>query len=214
MKSMIFSIIALVVSGLMLFASLTSKTDTDVNEEITLNKLKEIENSFHESFYESLFSISELKSISIISVNKIASMYDNKWISPATANEMLNLDDKRSLLHSTKDFLETIPNNDTKKVLIQKVRRWCIAHFQVEMLSDKMRISRESIIKALSELPGTDSLIVQYSENQNQGESFINSLDYPQVYFESINYLSQLSGREQMNFFSKLYDKLSSKVNY
>ncbi len=214
MKSIIFSIIALAVSGLMLYASLSGRQENTFNNDLTFKKLNDLEQNYNSSFYEALYSLPELKAISIISVDKISSVYDNKWISPATALEMLNAEDKQRLVASIKEYLESMPDNDAKQDMLLKVKRWCIAHSQIELISDKMRISRESLVRSISKIAGTDSLVINFSENQNHGEAAINALDYPQVYFESINYLSALSGREQMLYFSKLFENLSHITNY
>jgi hypothetical protein len=209
MKSLIFTVIAIISIGSMLYVSL-SNTDVNVQNINSFNKLKEINKVYDKKIYYSLYSLKELKSYSIISIDKIAKIYDNKWMSPATVTDLLSNTEKEQLILCTAKYLDNINDEKTRFDFLLKIKRWCIAESQMEFICDKMMFSRESLLKIFEILPGTDAVISSFKTNQSQGAGELHIADYDQAYFSSINYLAELPLNKQLEYYSSLYKELSA----
>ncbi len=208
MKSLIFTIIAIFSIGSMLYVSL-SNTDVNMQNFNSYNQLKEINKKYDKKLYYSLYSLKELKSYSIISVDKIAKIYENKWLSPATVTDMLNSNEKEQLIAGTAKYIDNINDDKTRFDFILKIKRWCIAESQMEFICDKLSFRRENLMKIFETLPGTDAVIASFKDNQSQGHGVLNSADFEQAYFASINYLAELPLNKQLEYYSSVYKELS-----
>jgi DNA-binding phage protein len=199
-----------------LFASIVGAPDKKVEQadSDSYRMLKEIDARYCGAVYLALYSAPEFKATSIIQLDKTARMYNNEWISPATYADLLNQDEKKTLLRKTGAYLENIKNKDGKLALFAKLKRWCAAQSQMNMLCDKLGVSRQALLKSFDDSPVSEDIIADYKSNQNAGEGELDEKNYERAYFAVIDRLSEMDSREQFEFYSKLYKNLSCVAKY
>lgn len=208
MKSLIFTIVAIIFIGAMLGVSM-SNPDKNYQNPKTLNTLLEINKEYNNYLFYSLFSIKELKTSSLNSIEKFANYNDDKWISPVSASEILDQNEKEQLLNSTARYIDNINDDATKFNFILKIKRWCLAESQMEFICRNFSFRKEFVVSSFDKIPEFDKVISEIKMYDSTGNKVLKTSDYDKAYFSTINYLSELPINKQMEIYSILYKELS-----
>jgi len=184
-------------------------------EKINIDKIQEslsdMEDNYSDLLYKAFFSIDELRPYSIIQIDKISKIYDNKWISPEQINLMLDDNDRKLLSEQIAVYIDNINDYGRETAMLNIIKYWCIASLQFDLLLKQMGISHETLAKAF--IASTAEYI-----NPNTGEmsKMEGTKLTPEIieknYFETLNHISSLALVDQFRFYSNFYSKLSELI--
>jgi F0F1-type ATP synthase delta subunit len=202
MKEKIIFIFAL---ALLSVAQITAQENN--REESIKNSLYQLKQIFGDSFFESLYSIDELRPYSIIQIDKIAREYDNSWISPKTFVSQLNEKDKIKLTEKISEYIADLEDAFAQNQILTGIKSWCISANQLNLIAHKIGIGRTNVLNiVMMFLPAPVNTntgeIISTDNSKNNGEYY---------YYSTINQLSNLSQKEQFRLYSKIFGELAQK---
>jgi len=200
--------------SLLFLLSLTLMIGSLNAEEKTKNNLKQISDSilkmqleYGDAFYKALFSLDEIRAYSIIQVDNISNLYNNNWISPNKILTLLDKNDKELLNIGLSEFIDSYPDIKKQEELISKIKHWCNAEFEMNLITCKMGLPEERLIKALMKI---NPIIVSDVTGETINPSTIkNNQNDEQYYFLCLNSISTMTINDQLKYYSKLFNQLA-----
>jgi hypothetical protein len=204
-KAAIISLIAIAIVIGLFFAleNLSAKKGHTIT-----NELVSISEKFESSIFKSFYSIENIRPYSIVHIDKISEIYENKWISPNDIVAMLEKNDKLLLLEMVSDFaMELKPEQRSK--YFSSIKSWCISDMQFSFLSKAFDFSNDEIIEAITKTDGTNMLLKQFSPHSNPKLSKLSAIEKNQLISNAQNIISKLTHKEQMHYYSSLYKNLA-----
>ncbi len=199
-EKIIFVFFFLLIASANGFGEKNEKTD-DIQ-----SKIFELENKFGNAFFEAIYSIDNLRPYTIIQIDKIASIYDNSWISPDEFVSMLNKKDKKILVRKISEFIGDFEQKQQDDIL-RNINSWCIAENLLNLISRKIGVGRSNVLNiVMTFLPAPINTNTGEIINAEQAD---NNEEY--YYYSTLNQLSNLSQKEQYRLFSKLFGELAQK---
>ena len=191
------------------FPNLFSKENPEkLNTDKIMESLTDMENNYSDLLYKAFFSIDELRPYSIIQLDKISKIYDNKWISPDKINLLLDDNDRNVLIVQISEYIDNFNDEAKETSMLNRIKYWCIASLQFDLLLKQMEISHETLAKAFIASkaeyinPNTGELS-RMEDNKLTPESIEKN------YFETLNHISALALVDQFRFYGNFYNKLA-----
>jgi hypothetical protein len=210
MKKEIFKYIPIYILGIFIIVFiLFARNSSDDKDGSTKKELNELYKQYDEGLLKAFLSIEELRPFSIIQFDKFSDKYKNEWTSPSKMIEKLNKHDRELLINRVADYLDRQGEQKNKSGIINKLKYWCIADEQFNILTEKMCLPDDIVFKALSEVAGTRNIFTQEKDDKLKDINNLNSLQVEQLYIETMNYISTLSLKEQLRCYGEVYSQLS-----
>lgn len=214
MKKTFIGLVCSVLFGCVLFVNLLPSQNNNYSNdsEAIHSNIRDLEQEYGSSLCLALFSLPDFRSYSIITFDKTSKMYGENWISPNLFCDVLNFDEKKTLLESTIKNIEKIPGLEVRTEMIGKIKKWCVANSQFQHIANRMAINRSMLMRSFTEIPETEIMIrnLHLKISTASGEFDLN--EYDRMYFAVVNHLSNYSNKEQMLYYSNLYKNLSCIV--
>jgi hypothetical protein len=171
------------------------------------DNISKMNSEYGDAFYKALFSIDEIRSYSIIQVDKISNLYNNNWISPNKILTLLDKKDKELLNSGLSEFIDSYSDTKKQDELLLKIRNWCNAEFEMNLLTCKMGLPEDKLIKALMKI---NPIIVSDVTGETINPTNIkNSKGDEQYYFLCLNSISIMTINDQLKYYSKLFNQLA-----
>ena len=195
MKRLLFYLVALLFN-----CSVLLSQSSDVARNIYY-----LEKEYGDLFIESLYSIDETRTYSIIQIDKVSMLYNNNWLSPAAIVRMLKAEDKKYLVDEIINFLSSFDNTAESNSIADKLRNWCITKEQLDLVSDKMNVGRSKVLNLLAE-------VWSGYVNANTGETadrIVSGKDEEHEYYILIEIIAANKSKEMYKIYSKLFAQLA-----
>lgn len=182
--------------------ALRSSEDKIGNYEI-IRTLNELEDEFGMKFYQSLFSVEEIRPYSILQSQKTIDLYSDEWLSSSEYIEVLAQDDLDNLKEKIIAYLNSLSSSSTIQIL-KKVENWCIIDMQFTVFN-KYGLNQDMIIGALFQSEFTNEVFDDYI---NSGPFSINTITENQkheIINDAKNLIASQPTKDQLYFHSSLY---------
>jgi len=182
-----------------------------VNSDKIQEALVDLEDNYSDLVYKAFFSIDELRPYSIIQIDKISKIYDNKWISPDKINQMLDDNDRKIMVEQIAAYIDNFNDAVRESALLNRIKYWCIASLQFDLLLKQMGITHETLARAF--IASTAEYVNPNTGELSKMES--NNLTPESIeknYFETLNHISSLALVDQFRFYSNFYNKLADMM--
>jgi len=167
------------------------------------DKIDSLYMDYKNTFIRACFAVDEIRSYSIINVDKISSEYRNEWISPGEIISKLTLKEHKQLIDALKKFISDI--NDTKKAiaLISKLNNWCILDMHLKLISKNYGISQSQLVECILKTN------IDFSDPVTGIKITQSSHSVEQLYYISINHISSLPQKQIFTFFKQFFEVLA-----
>lgn len=168
-----------------------------------ISSIDSLYNDYKNTFIRACFSIEELRSFSIINIDKISREYDNEWISPDEIVSKLNLKEQKQLIEVLKGFISDL--NDIKKSesLVIKLNQWCILDMHLKFISNHYGITQRKLVEFILK---TD---IEFTDPITGTRITQSSHSVEQLYYIAINNISSLPQKQIFTFFKQLFGVLA-----
>ncbi len=191
----------------LMIASVNAEEKTKSNLKQISDNITKLNVEYSDAFYKALFSIDEIRAYSIIQIDKISNLYNNNWISPNKILTLLDKNDKELLNIGLSEFIDSYSDIKKQEELFIKIRNWCNAEFEMNLLTYKMGLPEERLIKALMKI---NPIIVSDVTGETINPSTLkNSKNDEQYYFLCLNSISNMTINDQLKYYSKLFNQLA-----
>jgi hypothetical protein len=183
---------------------------TNQNKAVKSNEDDEITqliNEYDSTAFKAFYSIEELRPYSILQIDRICALYGDSWLSPAIIYSSLNDKEKSYLEERIIEYL----NNQTveqKKKITERLKKWCAAEYQFSFMLNKMDVYKKELIKAFENVALSKNFVIQSKIKTQKDKNEVEQQN-ENLYYESINYISNLKFNEQMKFYSEVFYQLS-----
>lgn len=191
------------------------KTKTSSNSESNeLNKsLVQQISALHLKYEDKIvlcyLSSKEFKPYLILQIDELNKDYSADWISPEELTKKLKPQILNSLDSTIASFIELSSQHYPNK-LIKKIDNWCIALSQFEFINKTMGIKRNNILIAVYNIHETKGLFDKFASSGIFDVNAMSEKDKNQVYYEVIDFVSDLRLENQLKYYSQLYSNLSN----
>ena len=165
--------------------------------------------NYGNSVYKSFFSLEELRPYSILHTDRLSENYENKWTEPSKMAASLSKKEKDNLLRKVAEFIESSPDESARRRLMLQIKNWCIADLYFGFLGDKLGVKNETLLNSIIENSKTKSLLLKINATGNRNINSLSSIQADEVYTYAVNYVSTLSLKEQMKYYSELMGQLA-----
>lgn len=182
--------------------------DSEMDEGAIRKQLETIVSNYHNAF-EAFYAIDELRPYSIIQFDKTIDLYKNVWVAPNNYTAKLSIKDKSTLIESLTSYLHSLKGDEQIKILV-KLRSWCAANIQMDIIEKSFMISKSQIVQAIVKLNPTDSLIDDVMQN---GHGDIKQLDYErydEMLYKSMDAIASLNPKDQLKYYSNFFKELEN----
>jgi hypothetical protein len=180
------------------------------NDQLLLDKSKELNERFGTSYFYCVFSMEELRPFSIIQSESTLQLYlRNDEISPKMLAEELSESDKKYLVSQIADYAASLDSPEEANNLLKKMEYWCIGDKLFTVMNGEMGFFVDNLKNAIKRIDATKKIIQQYSQSNNIGKGDSKMLNDDPVYFEVLNYLSKQPFVNQLEYYSNIYHELS-----
>ncbi len=191
----------------LMIVSLNAEEKTKNNLKQISDKILKMQVEYGDAFYKALFSLDDIRAYSIIQVDKISNLYNNNWISPNKILSLIDKKDKELLNIGLSEFIDSYSDNKKQEELFTTIRNWCIAEFEMKILTSKMGLPESRLINALMKI---NPIIVSNVTGETiQPSSIKNSQNDEQYYFLCLNSISSMTINDQLRYYSKLFNQLA-----
>jgi len=178
------------------------------NKTEVLAELNNLENEFGNSLVSSFYSISELRSFSLIQLDKTMVDYEHRWTTPEDISQNLSKKEKQILKSSVADFLF-----DKEPVLrfqlISKIKSWCMADKIIQFLFTSYGVTLEEFLKTSEKNFYTQTYVVSGTKSEESAITNMSSLEKNKMYHLVLNEISSLGKGKQFDYFSMMFKSLA-----
>lgn len=205
-KSYLLSVTALLIG----FFGIGNEKQSDIEQSAQPenSEMEVILNQYGTRAYKSFYSLDRFRPVSIIHIDKISEMYDNKWISPDEIVNILSDKDMKSLKNKISDIIETMEPSDRTEIT-RMIKSWCVADEQFDILLNSFGFARSELLKAIYDSEKTRFLFYEFRQ---QGSPNVNMLD-PDEKDKALNIakntIANMSKKEQLEYYSEIYNLLA-----
>lgn len=172
-------------------------------------QLTNLSDFYGDEFFKAVYSIEELKFFSIIQIEKISQKYNNTWISPEEILTIINKKDKELLIIKLSNYIENKKELKDNNLYIQKIKNWCNADLQLNLIIEKFSKNQDEFYLSLSKIESLDAIISKYTIKHSSDFGKLSPESTQMAYYEIINYISSLQRKEQFMVYSKLFNELA-----
>lgn len=208
MRKALITVLVLALVSTMIYNVSFSSNDKEELIETQLNRLNE---QYGENLFIAYYSIEELRSFSIIQLEKTMEMYNNEWITPENIVSRLNEEDKEVLNEMVIRRIASF-SGDKDQQILQKLQMWCIAKSQFDLISSNMHFDRDELLVVIK---GMDFASDVFRQVNKTGSAEINNLSETkknEVFYSVMNKVAKLDFNDQLMFHSNLFAGLN-KLN-
>ncbi len=162
--------------------------------------------------YKSFYSIDELRPYSIIQIDRISELYNNKWLSPDLIMKKITAKDKKILNNSIIGYINDMKKNK-REYILKKIINWCKADLQFSFINNDLGIYRENLIKAVHQVTSSQRIISKYYDLKANNIEKLSPEQMNKAYYETLNLVSSLKFRDQLKYYSEIYNQLAIICN-
>lgn len=163
---------------------------------------------YDSTLFQSLFALDDLKSISILQIQRLSESYNNKWIAPDEIVNSITKEEKDTLLKKIVAFIEK--QDDRKQTeYLNKIKAWCKSDVLFKFIEDKMLFSKETILLAIEKSNMNMNFTDPSNDNKSSERGFDKKIESRKSYFNTLNIISSLNQRNQLKYYSQIYYQLS-----
>ena len=159
--------------------------------------------------YDAFFSLDEFRPFSIVQFDKISDNYDKQWKEPVTLANMLNPQEKATLLDRITAFIESSKTTERQKELLKKLQYWCFAQTHFNLIMDSFGVPQDSLTTAALNTNIAKSIVIQYLNQHSTNYKKLTPEEFKMAYNDILNLVSSLKPRDQFAFYAKFYTELS-----
>ena len=207
MKKRIRLFLLIFIIHMIFIGNTTAKDNISENIQHLVEVIDKLKLEYNDVFYKAIYSIDELRSYSIIQIDKISSIYNNNWLSPNKIVNMLTEKDKQILDQSIADYIDSYGDEKKQTELFMKIRNWCNADFEMTLLTEKMGLPEEKLIRALYKL---NPVLVSEITGETVNPVNVNDVKYGEHYFFlCLNNISNMSTNDQLKYYAHLFNQLA-----
>jgi len=203
-KALISIMVIAAVSVVIYYTSFSSNN----KEELLQSQIEQLQEKHGENLFIAYYSIGELRSYSIIQLDKTIEMYNNQWITPEEIVAKLNNDDKARLNDKIIQRLKSF-NNGKDQELIQKIQLWCVAKSQFDLISSQMGFDRTELLTVIKDMNFASEVFASINKTGNTKIDNINPQKQNEAFYSVMNKVANLSFNEQLMFHSNLFAGLN-----
>ncbi|MEI6091655.1 MAG: hypothetical protein WCR42_14460 [bacterium] len=173
-----------------------------------LAELNNLENEFGNSLVSSFYSISELRSFSLIQLDKTMVDYEHRWTTPEDISQNLSKKEKQILKASVADFLfDSEPNQ--RSLVISKMKSWCMADKLVQILFTSYGVTLDEFLKTSEKNFYTQSYIPSGTKAEESAIANMSRLEKNKMYHLVLNEIASLGKGKQLDYFSMMFKSLA-----
>lgn len=181
------------------------------NKYEVLTELNNLENEYGNSLVSSFYSISELRSFSLVQLDKTMVGYEHRWTTPEGISKKLSKKDKLILRTSVADFLfATQPNQGA--LIIAKIRSWCKADELVQLLFTRYGVTMDEFLKTSEKNFYTQSFVSSGTKAEQSVIAKMSELEKNKMYHLVLNEIASLSKAKQFDYFSMVFKSLAENM--
>jgi hypothetical protein len=178
------------------------------------SKIDKLTEENQNNIYLAYFSLNELRSFSIIQIDKFSSKYDKKWIDPKTYAGELNNDDKELLRSKIIDYINSYKDLKKQGEILNKLYFWCYNEHHLNSIINTFSINQDTVTSAALNTDFLKSVNVKYMNQSSSEYKKLSNEDYKKAYYDMLELVSSLKPREQFAFYSTFYKELSAMGGY
>jgi len=180
------------------------------NNQLLLDKSKELHLRFGDSFFYCAFSMDELRSFSIIQFENTLQLFlQNDEISPKMLAEALTDTEKHFLVIRIADYASSLVAEKDADILFKKIEHWCIGDKLFTVMNGEMGFFVDNLINAMKRIDASKNIIQLNLQSNTVGKGDSKLLNDDPAYFEVLNYLSKQPFPEQLDYYARVYKELS-----
>ena len=203
-KALISIIMIAAVSVVIYYTSFSSNN----KEELLQSQIEQLKEKHGENLFIAYYSIDELRSYSIIQLDKTIEMYNNRWITPEEIVTKLDNEDKATLNDKIIQRLKSF-NNGKDQELIQKIQLWCVAKSQFDLISSQMGFNKTELLSVIKGMNFASDVFASINKTGNTEIDDLNHQKQNEVFYSVMNKVADLSFNEQLMFHSNLFAGLN-----
>ncbi|MBI5324917.1 MAG: hypothetical protein HZB41_06555 [Ignavibacteriae bacterium] len=213
MKKYILNYLPLTIAGffLVVFILYSQSTKTNDDKENPEKKqLTDMYKKYDKSLFKAILSLEELRPYAIIQLDKLSDTYKNEWTSPEAMYNMMNKKEREYLLNQIALYLHESKDQNRSTRLIEKLKFWCIADVQFSLITEKFGFYNEDVFQALMEIAITRQFFIREIDGQPLDIKTLSKTQTEKIYSDAMNYISNLSLKDQLKCYSEVYSQLSN----
>lgn len=178
----------------------SSKIDDRIQALVEKNGIKQV--------ITSIISLSNKGESSIIDLGQHLSNNDLEWDILESKVSSYSPTETRSTLMAASDYVKSLSQAEADKY-IERISSWCAGLEQYKELEQESFYSLEALMEVLYHIDITKVLFENKTQISSQGVGSLSSYQMKEIYFESLNLISNLTDEERTVFFSDLHKDIS-----
>lgn len=205
MKKSIYTLTGLAVL-IALSLTLTQFGFADRSEQDFEKQLNRVFDKHGDDCIYSFYSIDEIRPYSILQLEETMALYNNQWLPPQKYMEQLDSKDKKFLIEKLAVYLASLKEDEANRIM-HKINNWCVIQDQLSII-EEMDINDKLMLTAFYKLDDTKHIFEQFSKSGELKLDEMTADEKKQAFVETMNILADLDSREQLNYYSKMFNQL------